>query len=133
MDNGSLTGKAYPGSLAEAYEVARLWVIPAQKKAATAAVALVASEDIPRAKSGGGRGGRGSGNRSASGGRGGRGLPKKGSPPPKPTKKVKFEESKSSSKVDMTGWVVPAGCEPDSKTCRGCLKRPTVLQPRKCS
>jgi uncharacterized protein (DUF4415 family) len=46
-----------------------------------------------------------------------------GSPPPKPTKKVKFEESKSSGKVDMTGWVVPAGCEPDSKTCRGCLKR----------
>ena len=36
MDNGSLTGKAYPESLAEAYEVARLWVIPDQKKAATA-------------------------------------------------------------------------------------------------
>ena len=81
MDNGSLTGKPYPGSLAEAYEVARLWVIPAQKKEATAAVALlVASEDGPRAKSGGGRGGRGSSSRNA-GGRGGRGLPKKGSPP----------------------------------------------------
>ena len=37
------------------------------------------------------------------GGRGGRGLPKKGSPPPKSLKKKgKFEESKSTSKVDMT-------------------------------
>eukprot|EP01036_Dinobryon_divergens_P060069 gene60069-80110_t len=123
MDNGSITGKPYPGSLAEAYEVARLWVIPAQTKAATAAVALlVASEDGSRAKSGEGRGGRGSSSRSA-GGRGGRELPKKGSPPPKSTYKVKFEGSKSSGKVDMTGWVVPAGCEPDSKTCRGCLKK----------
>jgi hypothetical protein len=23
----------------------------------------------------------------------------------------------------MTGWVVPAGCDPVSKTCRGCLKK----------
>ena len=46
-------------------------------------------------------------------------MQKKGSPPPKSLKKkVKFEESKSSDKVDMTGWVVPAGCEPYSKTCR---------------
>ena len=36
MDNGSITGKAYPASLlAEAYSVARLWVTPSQKKAVT--------------------------------------------------------------------------------------------------
>ena len=35
MDNGSVTGKAYPASLAEAYEMTRLWTIPTQKKAAT--------------------------------------------------------------------------------------------------
>ena len=47
-------------------------------------------------------------------------MPKKGSPPPRSFKmKVKFD----AGKVDMTGWVVPAGCEPDSKTCRGCLKK----------
>ena len=45
MDNGSITGKAYPASLAEAYEVARLWVIPSQKKAVTTSLALVATED----------------------------------------------------------------------------------------
>ncbi len=52
-------------------------------------------------------------------------MPKKGGPPPKSLKKkVKFEESKSSGKVAMTGGVVPAGgCESDSKTCRGCLKK----------
>ena len=50
---------------------------------------------------------------------GGRGLPKKKSL----KKKFKFEESKSSGKVDTTDWVVPAGCKPDSKTCRGCLKK----------
>ena len=51
-------------------------------------------------------------------------MPKKGGPPPKSLKKkVKFEESKSSGKVAMTGWVVPAGCESDSKTCRGCFKK----------
>ena len=38
-------------------------------------------------------------------------------------KKFKFEESKSSGKVDTTDWVVPAGCKPDSKTCRGWLKK----------
>ena len=124
MDNGYITGKAYPASLAEAYEIARLWVIPSQKEAVTTSLALVATtKDSSRMKSGGGRGGCGAGGRST-GGRGGRGLPKKGSPPPKSLKKkVKFEESKSSGKVDMTGWVVSAGCEPDSKTCRGCLKK----------
>ena len=70
IDNGSITGKAYPASLAEAYEVARLWVISSQKKAATTSLALVATEDSSRMKSGGGRG---AGGRST-GGRGGRGL-----------------------------------------------------------
>ena len=105
----SLERHTYPASLAEAYEVARPWVIPSQKKAVTTSLALVATEDSSRMKNGGGRGGRGAGGRST-GGRGGRDLPKKGSPPPKLLKKkVKFEESKSSGKVDMTGWVVPAG------------------------
>ena len=76
-NNGSTTGKAYQASLAEAYEVTRLWVIPTQKKVATTSMALVASEDSSRVKSGGGRGGRGAGGR-GKGGRGGRGLPKKG-------------------------------------------------------
>ena len=82
---------AYPASLAEAYEETRLWTILMQKKAATTSMALVA-------KSGGVRVGRGE-----------RGLPKKGSPPPKSLKKkVKFTESKSTDKVDMTVWLVPA-------------------------
>ena len=35
-----------------------------------------------------------------------------------------MEETKPlAGKIDMTGWVVPAGCEPVSKTCRGCLKK----------
>ena len=35
-----------------------------------------------------------------------------------------IEETKPlAAKIDMTGWVVPAGCEPVSKTCRGCLKK----------
>ena len=44
---------------------------------------------------------------------------KKRSPPPKKymKKKVKFKEEKSdktTGKIDMTGWVVPTGCEPAS-------------------
>jgi hypothetical protein len=99
-------------------------VIPSQKKAVTSSLALlVATEDSSRMKSSGCRGGRRAGGHST-GGHGGRGLQKKGSPPPKSLKKkIKFGESKSSDKVDMTGWVVPAGCEPYSKTCRGCLKK----------
>ena len=41
-------------------------------------------------------------------------------------KTVKFKEEKSdktTGKIDMTGGVVPTGCEPVSKTCRGCLKK----------
>ena len=35
-----------------------------------------------------------------------------------------IEETKPlAGKIDMTGWMVPAGCEPVSKTCRGCLKK----------
>jgi hypothetical protein len=30
---------------------------------------------------------------------------------------------KTTGEIDMTGWVVPTGCEPVSKTCRGCLKK----------
>ena len=126
MDNGSITGKAYPASLAEAYyEVVRLWVIPSQKKAVTTSLALVATEDSSRMmKSGWTVEAVGRVVAVGTGGRGGRGLPKKRSPPPKPLKnKDKFEESKSSGKVDMTGWVVRAGCKPDSKTCKGCLKK----------
>ena len=65
MDNGSITGKAYPAFLAKAYEVARLWVIPSQKKAVTTSLTLVATEDRSRVKNGGGRGagGRGTGGR----------------------------------------------------------------------
>ena len=53
---------------------------------------------------------------------------KKGSPPPKKYMKrtVKFKKEKSdktTGKIDMTGWAVPTGCEPVSKTCRGCLKK----------
>ena len=44
MDNGSVTGKAYPASLAEAYEMTRLWTIPTQKKAATTTSQPMASE-----------------------------------------------------------------------------------------
>ena len=40
---------------------------------------------------------------------------------------MKFKEEKSdkttTGKIDMTGWVVPTGCEPVSKTCKGCLKK----------
>ena len=72
-------------------------------------------------------GGRGAGGRGA--GRGGRGPSrKKGSSPPNKLykKTVKFKDekgTKTTGKIDMTGWVVPAGCEPISKTCRGCLKK----------
>ncbi len=54
---------------------------------------------------------------------------KKRSPPPKKymKKTVKYKEEKSdktTGKIDMTGWVVPTGCEPVPKTCRrGCLKK----------
>ena len=61
MDNGSITVKAYPASLAEAYEVVRLWVIPSQKKAVTTSLAFVSTKYSSRMKSGGGRGGRGAG------------------------------------------------------------------------
>ena len=44
MDNGSITGKEYPKTLAEAYEVTRLWVVPAQKKAGSTAMALVVAK-----------------------------------------------------------------------------------------
>jgi hypothetical protein len=125
MDNGSITGKEYPKTLAEAYEVTRLWVVPAQKKAGSTTMTLVGSEDSSRPKSGGGRGGgKGSTGGRGSGGRGKDTTTKPRSPPAKKLlKKVKFEGSKNSSKVDLTGWVVPARCEPDSKTCRGCLKK----------
>ena len=125
MDNGSITGKAYPGSLEEAYEVTRLWAIPTHKKVATSATALVVSEEGSRARDGGGRGSRGGSGRGTSG-RGGRGPSKRGSPSLKLLKKtVKFvkEEPKGTEKADTTGWVVPPGCEPVSKTCRGCLKK----------
>ncbi len=76
MDNGSITGKTYPASLAEAYEVIRLWAIPTQKKATTTSLVLVANEDSSKAKVVGGRGGRGTGGGRGAGGRGGRGLAK---------------------------------------------------------
>ena len=126
MDNGSITGKAYPGLLLEeAYEMTRLWVIPTHKKVATSATAFVVSEEGSRERDGGGRGSRGGSGRGTSG-RGGRGPSKRGSPPPKLLKKtVKFvkEEPKGTEKADTTGWVVPPGCEPVSKTCSGCLKK----------
>ena len=62
-------------------------------------------------------------------GAGGRGPSrKKGSPPPNKLlkKTVEFKDekgNKTTGKIDMTGWVVPAGCDPVSKTCRGCLKK----------
>ena len=105
MDNGSITGKAYPGSLEEAYEVTRLWVIPTHKKVATSVTALVVSEEGSRARDGGGRGSRGGNGRGTSG-RGGRGISKRGGPPPKLLKKtVKFvkEEPKGTEKADTTG------------------------------
>ena len=98
----------------------RLWAIPTHKKVATSATTLVVSEEGSRARDGGGRGSRG-GSERGTGGRGGRGPSKRGSPPPKLLKKtVKFvkEEPKGTEKADMTGWVVPPGCEPVSKTCR---------------
>ncbi len=53
-------------------------------------MALVASEDSSRVKSGGGRGGRGPGGRGTGGRGGGRGLPKKGT---ESTAEVAQEES----------------------------------------
>jgi hypothetical protein len=103
MDSGSITGKPYPGSLEEAYEVTRLWAIPTHKKVATSATTLIVSEEGSRARDGGGRGSRGGSGR-GTGGRGGRGPSKRGSPPPKLLKKtVKFvkEEPKGTEKADM--------------------------------
>jgi hypothetical protein len=53
----------------------------------------------------------------------------RGGPPSKKQlkKTVKFGKEergdKATGKIDMTGWVVPAGCKPVSKKCRGCLKK----------
>lgn len=81
VDNGSITyGKGIskiPG------RGARLWAIPAQKKAATAAMALVVSDDSFSAKK--------------------KEACQRNEVHPK---NVKFDENKSSGKVDMTGWVV---------------------------
>lgn len=61
MDNGSITGKPYPASLAEAYEVARLWVVPMDKKVTAPALALVAADDNQLSGSRDGSRGRGGG------------------------------------------------------------------------
>ena len=135
MANGTLVGVRYPGSLAAAYETASMYIVPAEKlkkpAAASTSTYLANEENTTRVGNRGGRGtatgGRGAGGRG--GGRGGRGpAAKKGSPPPNKhlKKAVRFKEekgNKTTGKIDMTGWVVPAGCEPVSKTCRGCLKK----------
>ncbi len=133
MANGTLLGVRYPGSLAPAYETASMYIVEKLKNPAGSSTStyLTNDEENTRAGNRGSRGttpsGRGASGRG--GGRGGRGpAAKKGSPPPiKHLKKtVKFKEekgNKTSGKVDMIGWVVPAGCEPVSKTCRGCLKK----------
>ena len=135
MANGTLLGVRYPGSLAAAYETASMYIVLAEKlkKPAGSSTSTYLTNDEENTRAGN-RGSRGTtpGGRGASGrggGRGGRGpAAKKGSPPKiKHLKKtVKFKEekdNKASGKTDMTGWVVPAGCEPVSKTCRGCLKK----------
>ncbi len=115
-----------PGKrIRDPYEVTRLWVIPTDKKVATSATALVVSEEGSRARDGGGRSSRSGSGRGTSGRRG-RGPPKRGSPPPKLLRKtVKFvkEEPKGAEITDTTGWVIPPGCEPVSKTCSDCLKK----------
>ena len=117
IDNGSITGKAYPASLAEAYEVARLWAIPSQKKAVTTSLALVATEDSSRMKSGGAVEAVGQ-VVAAQAGNEEEACQRKGAHHLGHSRR-KFD----AGKVDIAGWVVPAGCEPDSKTCRGCLKK----------
>ena len=53
---------------------------------------------------------------------------RRGSPPFKKQLKnienlAKKREAIRPGWIDRTGWVVPAGCKPVLKTCRGCLKK----------
>jgi hypothetical protein len=130
MANGTLLGVRYPGSLAAAYETASMYVVPEEKSkkpSGPPTSTYLANEEVAQA---GNRANRGTaaGSGRGAGGRGVGPSRKKGSPPRNKLlkKTVKFKDekgTKTTGKIDMTGWVVPSGCEPVSKTCRGCLKK----------
>ena len=115
-----------------------MYVVPEEKSkkpSGPPTSTYLANEEVAQA---GNRANRGTaaGSGRGAGGRGVGPSRKKGSPPPRKKgspprnkllkKTVKFKDEKGTKptgKIDMTGWVVPAGCEPVSKTCRGCLKK----------
>ena len=136
MENAAIMGTPYPQTLADAYQTAACWKVDKAggsnggehtTNLDQTSSYLLADETgeqqrrkRPRTgeRSAAGKGGRGTGRgNGAVPGRGGRGVT---------TRSSKAKSAKSDNapkKQDTSGWNVPEGCEPDSRTCRGCLKK----------
>ena len=124
MKNAALTGTAYPATLPTAYDVAGKWTVEFKPKLALQSSFVLADDRGGRGGGGGGRGrvGHGGGRFPGRGrGRLGRGGGQHKDAEKKDEQAQKSDKSKKEH--DMSGWVIPAGCDPDPRTCRGCMKR----------
>ena len=131
LQNAAITGTPYPQTLIDAYQLASCWKVEkltsdtsTRHQAQQSSYVLADEADEPRKKKQrtdkptgrGGRFGKGVG-----GGRSGGGRMSTRSDSKK--KSASTTNVKAGPEGDMTGWVIPEGCEADSRTCRGCLKK----------
>mmetsp|Transcript_3802 Transcript_3802/g.5379 ORF Transcript_3802/g.5379 Transcript_3802/m.5379 type:complete len:275 (-) Transcript_3802:2086-2910(-) len=130
LENAAIMGTPYPQTLAEAYQRAGCWKVEKSTGTDVAkhtnqssyVLADEAAEPTRRSKRPRNEKQQASKGTASKSGRGnGGGREPTGVLKSDVKKKVVF--AKTASRSNTSGWVVPDGCEPDSRTCKGCLKK----------